>query len=150
MDCPSIGLPGPFDFSAPHDLWFVALLPLLYILIFGGIFISLKYFLERRFRRYPARQPSLFFRWGERVAAGLYLFGILLWGIAALWLDSIYHAENNTLGWGLDCFESFQTTEQQVLLYAWIGWGIAMLLCFLSFGLLHSAIRGRHFIIVQP
>jgi hypothetical protein len=149
MDCPAIGLPGPFDFSAPHDMWFVALLPL-YILIFGGIFFSLKRFWERRFRCYPANRPAPFFRWGERVATGLYLFGILLWGIASLWLDSIYRVENNTLGWGLDCFESFRQTENHVLLSAWIGWGIAMLLCMISFSLLHSAIRGRHFIIVQP
>jgi hypothetical protein len=149
MNCPAIGLPGPFDFSASHDLWGMALLPL-NILIFGGVFFYLKRFWERRFHRYPAKQPAPFFRWGIRIAEALYIFGILILSIAALWLDALYHIENNTLLWGLDCLDAFQQAQGPVILYAWIGWGIGLFLCLLSIGLLHSAIRGRHYIIVQP
>ena len=120
------------------------------VLLVGGLFFALKLLLERRFRRYPARQPSSFFRWGARVAAALYFFGILLWGIASLWLDAVYREEKNTLDWGFECFEAFRQTENSVLLYAWIGWSIAALLCLISFGLLRSTIRGRHYRIMQP
>lgn len=150
MECPAIGLPGLFDFGAPHDLWFVALLPLLYILIFGSAFFFLKRFWERRFHRYPTKQPPPFFRWGIRISEALYIFGILIWGIAALWLDAIYHEETSTPGWGFDCSEAFRQTEYHVLLYAWLGWGIGLLLCLFSFALLHSAIRSRHYVIIQP
>ena len=149
MDCPSIGLPGPFDFGEPHDLWFVALLPV-GILIFEAIFFSLKHLFERKFRPSPASRPALFFRWGIRIAEALNFFGILMWGIAALWLNAISHAERNTLGWDLNCFEAFKQVQNPVILYAWISWGIGILLCLLSFGLLHSAIRGRHYAIIQP
>ena len=154
MDCPSIGLPGPFDFSAPHDLWFVALLPL-GALLFGGMFISLKHFLERRFRRYPARQPSPFFRRGERVAAWLYFFSILVWSISALWVDAIHRTENNVLfsstpGTPLYCFESFLLIEKQTLLYADLGIAIGGLLFVTAIWLLRLSISSRHYIIVQP
>ena len=151
MDCPTIGLPGPFDFSAPHDLWFVALFPLGALLL-GGMFISLKLFLERKFRRYPARQPSPFFRWGERVAAGLYFLSILVWGISALWFDAIHRTENNVLfsSTSLDCFESFLLIEKQTLLYADLGIAIGGLLFVIAIWLLRLSISSRHNIIVQP
>lgn len=154
MDCPSIGLPGPFDFSAPHDLWFVALLPIGALLL-GSMFISLKYFLERKFRRYPAKQPSPFFRWGERIAAGLYFLSILVWSIDVLWADAIHRTENNALfssasGTPLDCFESFLLTEKQVLLYADIGMVIGIVFFGTALWLLRTSISSRHYITVQP